>query len=62
MLPVGLAEEVAMSDKIAKATALILVLAGLFFAIGKLGDAWQYACAQNRNMSGSPNLRLSSRR
>jgi hypothetical protein len=44
MLPVGLAEEVAMSDKIAKATALILVLAGLFFAIGKLGDAWQYAC------------------
>ena len=33
-----------MSDKIAKATALILVLAGLFFAIGKLGDAWQYAC------------------
>lgn len=41
MLPVGLAEEVAMSDKIAKATALILVLAGLFFAIGKLGDAWQ---------------------
>jgi hypothetical protein len=29
---------------IVKATALILGLAGFFFAVGKLGDAWQSAC------------------